>query len=131
MPRVKHTGPFSFGFLPSALTPTELTDMCKGKVKAELILIFFKYFINRSCAHYEKKEGARKKVLVGWGAPDKTATLEIHTDHLEKIFGKNKSADYKRFMLANGLLEVASNYAPNMKGDMEAKGSHSHAVADG
>lgn len=104
MPRKKRLTPLTYGYLPSALTPTRLMDMCKGRVKPELIMLFFKYLLNRSTVRYEVIKG--KKRYIGQGAPDIRAQVEIHSDYLEKLFGNTEAGKYKQFMVEQGLVEI-------------------------
>lgn len=108
MPRRKITTPLTHGYLPSAITPQQLTDLCAGKVKADLVLLFFKYLLNRSTVNYAKLPGGRRK-YIGTGAPDITAWIEIHSDYLEKLFGLHETAKYRHFLVDSGLVEI-QNY---------------------
>jgi hypothetical protein len=106
MPRKKLSTPLTYGYLPSALTPTKLVDMCKGRVKPELVMLFFKYLLNRSTVRYEKVKGQKKQRYIGQGAPDIRAEVEVHSDYLEKLFGHLEAPKYKQFLMEQGLVEI-------------------------
>ena len=108
MPRKKLTPPLTYGYLPSALTPTQLVEMCKSRVNPDLILLFFKYLLNRSTVRYEFANG--KKKYIGRGAPNILAKVEIHSDYLKRLFGNANAAKYRQFMIEQGLVEITKHH---------------------
>lgn len=113
MPRKKQTAPLAHGYLPSNLTAQRLQELCGKSYKADLIVLFYKYLLNRSTVRYTTVRNRRR--YVGTGAPDFEAWVEIHSDYVEALFGRQRAAAYKEFMVRNGLIELRNYSAQNGK----------------
>jgi len=113
MPRVKDTAPLTHGYMPSNMSMSQLSCLCGEEYRTDRVLLFWKYLMNRSTVRYVVANGRRK--YVGTGAPEIEAWVEIHSDYVETLFGREQSAGYKQFMVENGLIEVRNYSAQNGK----------------